>query len=281
MSAATSYRTVGRRQAPRRRSSASVALRRSPLAPTVLLQGMLAGLALAWLATVFGWHITAASVLPIDRAGAHLADVAGTPGALGLARVLSYLGHALVVGPLAGALALVARWRWGDWSAGLLLFTVLAGSTGVTGLAKVMTARARPDAAVVETLSSAFPSGHAVRAVAVYGLLAWLLWRLTDRLVLRSLTVTGGVALVLLNGLARVALGVHWPTDVLAGFAVGALWLGCSLALLGPHWRLAAPAPEPGATGRAGPPSLGPVVPHEDSNARRHGGPRERELVAG
>ena len=273
-------RTVGRRHRGDRPRLAGIELMRSPLSAPTMLQGVLAGLALAWAATLGGWQLTAASPLAVDVAGLQAAEVGHTPWALGLARVLSYLGHALVVTPVTAALALAARWRWGDWSVGLLLATVLAGSTAVTGVAKVMTARPRPDAAVIDTLSSAFPSGHAVRAVAVYGLVAWLVHRLTVRRGLRRLIVATAVALVLLGGLARVALGVHWPTDVLAGFAVGATWLSCCLLLLRPRLRVAGPV-YPSSPDVTVTPDATPVASGGQAPAGGHDDRRERAVVAG
>ena len=84
-------------------------------------------------------------------------------------------------------------------------------------------------------MSSAFPSGHAVRAVAVYGLVAWLLLVLVRHRVVRLVAIPAAAGLIALNGIARVALGAHWPTDVLAGVAIGAAWLACSLLLLRPR----------------------------------------------
>ena len=95
---------------------------------------------------------------------------------------------------------------------------------------KAAFARARPDLVdhLVEVVSPSFPSGHALMSAAVYLTLAGLLGRRgVDAPVRRSLFWLA-VALVLLIGISRVYLGVHWPSDVLGGWVLGALWAwGC------------------------------------------------------
>jgi membrane-associated phospholipid phosphatase len=71
-----------------------------------------------------------------------------------------------------------------------------------------------------------FPSGHVALMLAVYGLLAWLWVRASRSVVERLLVLVLLAALLLVTGAARVRLGSHWPSDVLAGYAVGAAWLG-------------------------------------------------------
>lgn len=83
----------------------------------------------------------------------------------------------------------------------------------------------------VEVVNSSFPSGHAMLSASVYLTLGALAARFSTRLRLRVFALAAAIALTLVVGLSRVFLGVHWPTDVLAGWCVGAAWaLGCSLA---------------------------------------------------
>jgi membrane-associated phospholipid phosphatase len=70
-----------------------------------------------------------------------------------------------------------------------------------------------------------FPSGHVALMMAVYGLLAWLWLRASRSVVERVLVVVLLAALLVVTGAARVRLGSHWPSDVLAGYVVGATWL--------------------------------------------------------
>jgi undecaprenyl-diphosphatase len=106
---------------------------------------------------------------------------------------------------------------------------VLAASIGGASLSialKSLFDRPRPDVVVhlVNVSSASFPSGHALGAAAIYLTLAALLARELSRRRLRAFTVSVATLIVVIIGLSRIYLGVHWPTDVLAGWCVGAAW---------------------------------------------------------
>ena len=114
-----------------------------------------------------------------------------------------------------------------------LLFLVVAGLAGFVALLKGWFDRPRPDAGSVVDLpsSAAFPSGHATAGVASLGAAAVLVAeRLPSqraRIWLWSAVAVGGVAV----GLSRIALNVHYVTDVVAGWCLGLAWLSvCLLA---------------------------------------------------
>lgn len=70
-----------------------------------------------------------------------------------------------------------------------------------------------------------FPSGHAMQTAAIYGLFAWLWLRRSRSWIEWTMGILGWLALVGVIGLARVRMGSHWPSDVIAGAVVGAAWL--------------------------------------------------------
>ena len=76
------------------------------------------------------------------------------------------------------------------------------------------------------------PSGHVALMLAVYGLLAWLWVRASRSATERILAVLLLAALLLVVGWARLRLGTHWPTDVLAGYGIGAAWLATVIIAL-------------------------------------------------
>jgi membrane-associated phospholipid phosphatase len=217
------------------RARRGIKLERSPFEPGVMVRGAVAGLVLAGLFLAVGFPLTAATPMEADVDGLLRVNVYGVDWLVTTARLVSQAGHlALVVG-IAVLVALWARWRWKTWDLGLLIFVVLSGSQAVTALVKLLTSRDRPDDALVSTLSSAFPSGHAVRAATVYGLVAWLVLLVVRRRWLR-VTIAGlAVIAILGSALARVALVAHWPTDVVAGVIVGTTWLVISLQLVRPQ----------------------------------------------
>jgi membrane-associated phospholipid phosphatase len=95
--------------------------------------------------------------------------------------------------------------------------------------------RHRPEIVLDGKLSPplhSFPSGHVVLTLSVYGILAWLWIRRSRSWPERGLAVVLLLALVATTGFARVRLGTHWPSDVIAGFVIGVAWLGVVLRAL-------------------------------------------------
>jgi undecaprenyl-diphosphatase len=128
---------------------------------------------------------------------------------------------ALTVGAVWGYL-LMARQFAMSW---LALGSALGGLLVASGL-KLVFSQSRPDVAFHATVASgySFPSGHTMMSAVVYLTLAALLARLVPRTRLR-LYVMGSAALLSgLVGVSRVYLGVHWASDVAAGWAAGAAW---------------------------------------------------------
>ncbi len=127
----------------------------------------------------------------------------------------------LVVLTVTGFLILARRWR----AAGFVLASTISGMVMVAILKHVFE-RNRPGFTAPDfyVATSSFPSGHAMMSAVVYLTLAALLARLVADVRLKAYVL--GVALVVtwLIGLSRVYLGVHWPSDVAAGWAIGAAW---------------------------------------------------------
>lgn len=99
--------------------------------------------------------------------------------------------------------------------------------------------RARPPRGdwLVFAPGRAMPSGHSATSVMAYGLLVMLVWSLLTTSVQRRAAVIGVAVIAVLVGASRVYLGVHWPSDVIAGWAFGAAWVG--LCVVG--WRALGP----------------------------------------
>ncbi|CAN5228970.1 phosphatase PAP2 family protein [soil metagenome] len=105
------------------------------------------------------------------------------------------------------------------------LVEVMAGSALVNAM-KALVDRGRPD--VVEHLGSfqtaSFPSGHAAQSAIVYLSLAILVVRVVPGRAARIYVIVAAGLLTVAIGLSRLYLGVHWPSDVLAGWAIGSGW---------------------------------------------------------
>ncbi|MBW3554755.1 MAG: phosphatase PAP2 family protein, partial [Gemmatimonadetes bacterium] len=108
-----------------------------------------------------------------------------------------------------------------------LLFTALAGGGLLNWLLKDIFDRPRPDVVEwgTEVASASFPSGHAMSAMIAYASVAYLGGRLEPTRLMRALTWLFAALLILGIGGSRIYLGVHYPSDVVAGFIAGLAWL--------------------------------------------------------
>ena len=149
----------------------------------------------------------------------------GPRGLLEAARDLSALGSIAVLNLIALliiGLTLVRR-RFG---AALLIVAALGGGMIFCQLLKHSFERARPPEIYREiaVINTSFPSGHAMLSAVTYLTLAALLARVMKSRAETAYLVSAAVLLTAIVGVTRIFLGVHWTTDVLAGWSVGAFW---------------------------------------------------------
>lgn len=125
-------------------------------------------------------------------------------------------------------LAYLKRWR--EMGA---LAICLAGGAVLSWLLKILFHRARPDLfRVVQETGFSFPSGHALATMCFYGMAVFLIMRTVSSWRGRLAVMTLGVILSMAIGISRIYLGVHYPTDVVAGYAAGSMWLAFCISLL-------------------------------------------------
>jgi undecaprenyl-diphosphatase len=113
--------------------------------------------------------------------------------------------------------------------------SVLLSAEVVTYVTKIIVARPRALDALVTESDYSFPSGHAMIAVALYGFLIYLETFLVETLWVRRFVIGTLVLLILLIGLSRLYLGVHYLSDIFAGYCIGGLALFVSIRYLAPH----------------------------------------------
>jgi membrane-associated phospholipid phosphatase len=144
-----------------------------------------------------------------------------------VARAVTALGSGIVLLPVAVAFAGVWRWRRTDWLAAWTLAASYVGASLSFNTVKRLTLRPRPGARfqLVHAGGYAFPSGHATQAAAMWGAMAFLVALGRDRRARRVAPWIAAATIAALVGLSRLYLGVHWLSDVLAGWALGGLWL--------------------------------------------------------
>jgi undecaprenyl-diphosphatase len=120
-----------------------------------------------------------------------------------------------------GYLAL-ERLRHAMW----LVAIAAGGGLAVSTLLKQLVGRTRPDVVphLMTVATASFPSGHSMLSAVAYLTLGALLARMSPRKTVKVYFLSLAVLLTLLVGLSRVYLGVHYPTDVLAGWSAGLAW---------------------------------------------------------
>lgn len=124
-------------------------------------------------------------------------------------------------------------WAYRHSHAILPLWIVVIGSQITTYAGKYALARARPEAVTeIIAVTPSFPSGHSTSAMAVYGFLAYLIARNLPATRFRFEVGFWAAILIALIGFSRMILGLHYASDVAAGFLVGLLWLLVGFALI-------------------------------------------------
>jgi undecaprenyl-diphosphatase len=141
------------------------------------------------------------------------------------ARDITSLGSMAVIGLLLFAIT-GFLFLDGKRAAAWWIMLAVIGGIVLNDLLKFAIARPRPDvvATTLRVFSTSFPSGHASLSAIVYLTLGALLAQAHDSLTIRVYALSLAVALTLLVGVSRVYLGVHYPSDVLAGWCIGSAW---------------------------------------------------------
>ncbi|WP_156426236.1 phosphatase PAP2 family protein [Nocardia jinanensis] len=157
------------------------------------------------------------------------------------ATVITHIGGSVVMWTLA-LLACAILLKRGAQADLLLVAGVGAASAMLVPAAKQLIGRARPPVAghLVEVSSPAFPSGHSVGSAAIVGVLATLFCMRTAHRVAGVIVAALAATFIVAVGLSRVYLGVHWPTDVFAGWTLGALLIAVGVLI-----RTRADGPDP------------------------------------
>lgn len=212
-----------------------LAARLGPLA-RYELRALLFGLAVVLVGIPFGFllHqvVTDGPVTGLDESGARWLNARfhDLDGAVAALKAVSFLGKPIF---LVVAVGLPGLWllRRGAHRLVLFLAVTCIGGGLIDTIVKVVVGRPRPvvEEPIAEAFGKSFPSGHSMSAVVCYGALLLVFlpllggWRRTVAVGLTAL-------LVLAIGFSRLTLGVHFVSDVLGGYFLGAAWLAASVA---------------------------------------------------
>ncbi|HET9810595.1 MAG TPA: phosphatase PAP2 family protein [Sphingomicrobium sp.] len=184
------------------------------------------GLVLAWLAMLL------LGAGDVDRALLFELYAGRNQPLAAAALVMTFFGSGwfVTLASAVGALVLAIR---KEMRAALVLLVATAVGKALVELQKYEIDRLRPDSFphLVQVHNLSFPSGHSANAAMTYVLLAFLLTRAGTA---RRVAVSAALVVTALIGLSRVMLGVHWPSDVVGGWAFGLLWAMLALSLAKP-----------------------------------------------
>ena len=174
-------------------------LRENPL--VVVLLG--AALLFVWLLGEVAEHLRSDALTPVMEAFTSLASV-------------------VVLAVMAAVIAALAPGKAPGWCVAVNLVCVVALNT----VLKYLVQRPRPDGfRLISESGYSFPSGHSMVAMAFFGLLIWMVWRYHRRDVMRVVWCVAFGLVIVMVGVSRIYLGVHYASDVLAGFCVSLVWL--------------------------------------------------------
>lgn len=199
-----------------------------------LLASLLVSLLLLGVFALFAWRYP--YLANFDRSLAAYVQSFRSDQLTACMKVITYLGSATVTIAIAVTMLLYSRCLNRELlTEARVLAICLSGSWITNEALKAFFQRTRPDAAaLVSAKGYSFPSGHAMISFAFYGLLGYLLWQYGRRR--HNLAIKFGALLAwflaIAVGISRIYLGVHFPSDVVAGYAAGGAWLlGCIMAL--------------------------------------------------
>jgi undecaprenyl-diphosphatase len=198
----------------------------------VILSGAVVILALVWVFATLADKVMEGDTRQFDewvlsslREPADRSQLRGPKWLAFMADDITALGSPTVLGltvlAVTGYLCLHGLYR-----NGLFIFTASAGGWILNWILKAAFSRTRPDIVphLREVVDSSFPSGHALTSAAVYLTLGALLMRIAEGRLAKYYCITIAMFVTFLVGTSRVFLGVHFPSDVIAGWLIGMTW---------------------------------------------------------
>jgi membrane-associated phospholipid phosphatase len=204
------------------------------------LEGLAAPLlALAAFAGLAAAYAAGGPLVEVDERIAAALHSRAVPPATTVAQAVTMLGGVTVIAVVACVAAGFLAHR-GLRQEAVLVVVAVVGAQACTGVLKSIFQRERPsfDDPVATAGYFSFPSGHALTSMAVYGAVALIVAPRLRLPALRAACLAGAGLLVAAIGFTRLYLGVHYLSDVLAGWSLGLAWLLVAAALVRTRWRL-------------------------------------------
>lgn len=199
----------------------------------VLVAGLIVAAAGTAIFVELAEHVRSGSTQAFDESVMRWVDAHHSPALDAVMLEITALGTGTVVLMVVAVAALFLVLTQHKYPAMLLLASSFGGLV-LNLVLKLGFNRPRPSVVVaaVHTFSSSFPSGHAMSSAIVYSTVAYLAARLHRHVWARWLVMTSAMILIALISFSRIYLGVHYPSDVVAGVAIGLAWAAFCMATL-------------------------------------------------
>jgi undecaprenyl-diphosphatase len=197
------------------------------VAGVLLSAGLLAALLALWGLSGITENVLEGETLRFDQSVLRWMNQQASSTLDFIALNVTALGSSVVVVTVA-VITAILLWLVGRPALAAMIGAAVGGASILSPVLKGLFSRPRPD--VFESIvpivtTSAYPSGHATMAMVLFVVVAYVVHRLGDgRRLVSLLAALAGSFVILIVGLSRVYLGVHYPTDVLAGYGVGFVW---------------------------------------------------------
>lgn len=161
-----------------------------------------------------------------DESGYLLIRQHASPVVDDLMRWTTFLGDTkFVIFPVIGLFIYYALFNLHKWNA-LRVLVITIGCTLINLALKYLYGRERPiQDHMVEVTNLSFPSGHAMFSLAFYGAVIYFIIKANLKPIVKMMSITALIGLIISIGISRVYLGVHYTSDIVAGFAAGYIWL--------------------------------------------------------
>lgn len=140
-------------------------------------------------------------------------------------KTFTWIGSATVVTTITIIAFVLLIFYFHYWQQAFLLVTVVVGSIFLNYLLKIYFKRERPEIhRILDIGGFSFPSGHTMMAFSLYTIISYIAWRNAKTILNRMLLIVFAAFMILMIGISRIYLGVHYPSDVAGGIAASGLW---------------------------------------------------------
>lgn len=172
------------------------------------------------------------SIAPFDTAVISFVQGLEAPWLTAILKVFTTMGSGYFVVPMALILVAILYFGLRARPQAWLLLIVIAGTPLFNTLLKLYFKRERPDIhRILDAHGFSFPSGHAMISFSLYAIIAFIAWGFIKTAAGRVVLLLFTAFMILTISISRIYLGVHYPSDIVGGFTVSALWLTIAITI--------------------------------------------------